>query len=195
MSGVFGLESAAGAANGAAGADAVARGAAAEIDGSMRVVTTVQARIDLGDLRNRPHVMLAAAELGLHPLPHDGDGAVGIDPATDAEQIHVQALAALTRRLGILARGRPDTGEPVARHRAAGPALAQQDAELHEPFADGGGDGFGHRRVVHGSRAVRPEIEHRVVVAFERFDDGRLQGKSDVVASDGDTHVISPRTS
>ncbi len=165
--------------------------------GSVRVVPVpaTRAGVDLVDLRERLHVVLAAAEVRLRPFPDDGDRAVRLHAGADHQKVHVQALAALPRGLGVLARGGADAGHPVPRHRAADPALAEQDAEIDEALADGGGDRLGHGRVLHGSRAVRAEVEHRVLFSLERFDDGRLQGKADVIASDGDAHVISPRTS
>jgi len=87
-----------------------------------------------------------------------------------------------------MAKPRPDAFQLVRRDAGADAAAADQNPPFRVPAQHGMPHFFSEVGVVHRGGGIRANVEHLVPLLFQFFNDGTLEVKACVIATDNNEH-------
>src|SRR2546425_11781327 len=145
--------------------------------------------LEIMALREPPQVPLLAGELCGEERPHDLVRKPRADhPRAETEHVHVVVLDGLMRRVAVVADRGADARKFIGGNRHAGSAAADDHASVDLTLAKHNGHGLGVVGVIHGSGAMRAEIENYVARLGQRGRQIPFHLVAGVVGSKSDSH-------
>ena len=144
------------------------RGAGSGFAGAARALGRGGAASDLVELRHLAHMGRVAREVRAEPRERDLDRRVVVGGRRrQAQNVRVELLPTLARRVGVRAQGRPDTADLVGRDGGADGIAADEHAGLHEVAEHGLPHDTCVVRIVDGLGREGAEVQHHVPVGLE----------------------------